>query len=122
VAAEYNTDPARVYITGNSQGGGGTWIMTARHADMFAAAAPCASSNDLRGMPFERFKTVPVLACVGERDVDERKIVQKFVVEKINAAGGSASYLEVPNGTHQTGIQMAMPQIFAFFGKYQKKQ
>jgi poly(3-hydroxybutyrate) depolymerase len=121
VAAEYHTDPSRTYITGNSQGGGGSWIMTARYPERFAAAAPCASSNDLRGLPFDHFKTVPVLTCVGQRDVDERKSVQKYVVEKINAAGGNATYLEVPNGTHNTGVEIAMPEIFAFFGRNQKK-
>ncbi|HEU0014232.1 MAG TPA: alpha/beta hydrolase-fold protein, partial [Longimicrobium sp.] len=34
---EYHTDPARVYLTGLSMGGYGTWSIAARHPGRFAA-------------------------------------------------------------------------------------
>lgn len=37
---DYNVDERRMYLTGLSMGGHGTWIMGARHADMWAAVAP----------------------------------------------------------------------------------
>ncbi len=39
---QYNIDPDRVYITGLSMGGGGTWNMSTRYPDRFAAAVPIA--------------------------------------------------------------------------------
>lgn len=39
---EYNIDPDRVYITGLSMGGGGTWNMSSRYPERFAAAVPIA--------------------------------------------------------------------------------
>jgi predicted peptidase len=42
VLAEQNADPDRVYITGLSMGGGGTWNMVSRYPDRFAAAVPIA--------------------------------------------------------------------------------
>ncbi len=40
--ARYNIDPARMYITGFSMGGGGAWNLFARYADRFAAGVPIA--------------------------------------------------------------------------------
>lgn len=39
---EYNVDPDRLYLTGYSSGGGGTWNMLSRYPDRFAAAMPVA--------------------------------------------------------------------------------
>jgi dienelactone hydrolase len=38
----FKTDPTRVYVTGHSMGGHGTWQMVSLFPDMFAAAAPSA--------------------------------------------------------------------------------
>ncbi len=46
---DYNVDPNRVYVTGLSLGGGGTWNMLNRFGDRFAAGlpiAPIAPSGD----------------------------------------------------------------------------
>jgi predicted peptidase len=37
---DYNVDGSRLYLTGLSMGGHGTWILGARHADLWAAVAP----------------------------------------------------------------------------------
>lgn len=38
--AEFRVDPDRVYLTGLSMGGHGTWYLAYRHPDLFAAVAP----------------------------------------------------------------------------------
>jgi predicted peptidase len=40
VLARYGGDPDRVYLTGNSMGGYGTWLIAARHPGTFAALVP----------------------------------------------------------------------------------
>jgi len=40
VIKESSVDPSRVYVTGQSMGGIGTWGILAKHADRFAAAVP----------------------------------------------------------------------------------
>lgn len=37
---EFHTDPARVYLTGLSMGGHGTWYLAYRHPELFAGVAP----------------------------------------------------------------------------------
>lgn len=38
--ADFNVNPNRLYVTGLSNGGGGTWNMISRYGDRFAAAVP----------------------------------------------------------------------------------
>ena len=47
IASElFNADPDRVYLTGHSMGGHGTWSIGAYHAGRFAAIAPSAGWRD----------------------------------------------------------------------------
>lgn len=43
----YKPDPQRIYLTGHSMGGHGTWYLGATYPDQFAAIAPCAGYPDL---------------------------------------------------------------------------
>lgn len=44
-------DDARVYITGESMGGAGSWLLASRHADTFAAVAPVFGGWEFRVAP-----------------------------------------------------------------------
>jgi predicted peptidase len=56
--AEFKVDPQRVYLTGLSMGGHGTWYLAYRHPEFFAAVVPiCGWVPE-----FERFRgSVPVV-------------------------------------------------------------
>jgi len=62
------TDPNRVYLTGISYGGFGTWYMASQHPDRFAAIAPVVGWGhpDLVSPLAER--PMPVWAFAGGRD------------------------------------------------------
>jgi predicted peptidase len=67
---EFHADPARVYLTGLSMGGHGTWYIAYRHPELFAAIAPiCGWVVDMdrfRGsvavVPAENGAALPALA------------------------------------------------------------
>lgn len=44
----YDHDPARVYLTGHSMGGHGSWVLSQTFPDKFAATAPCAGWVSMR--------------------------------------------------------------------------
>ncbi len=46
---QFNPDPARIYLTGHSMGGHGTWYLGATYAGKWAAIAPCAGYPTLIG-------------------------------------------------------------------------
>ena len=52
VKRAYNVDENRVYLTGLSMGGGGTWHLGLRYPDRFAAIAPVCAVGDLSLMTF----------------------------------------------------------------------
>ena len=47
-AQRFQLDEDRVYLTGESMGGNGTWLLASRHPDTFAAAAPVYGGWDYR--------------------------------------------------------------------------
>jgi hypothetical protein len=51
--ALYNVDENRIYLTGHSMGGGGTWHWGPKRAEVWAAFAPCAGwgGPDTKGLP-----------------------------------------------------------------------
>ena len=64
----YRTDPARVYLTGLSYGGFGTWFMASRHPERFAAIAPVVGWGHPDLMPPLAERNMPVWAFAGGRD------------------------------------------------------
>ena len=59
-------DTRRIYLTGLSMGGYGTWDLATRHPDWFAAAAPLCGGGDERQV--KRLVGLPVWAFHGEKD------------------------------------------------------
>jgi dienelactone hydrolase len=51
VERAYNVDPDRVYLTGYSMGGGGTWHLGLRYPDRFAAIVPVCAVADATLFP-----------------------------------------------------------------------
>jgi predicted esterase len=46
---QFNPDPQKIYLTGHSMGGHGTWYLGATYPDKWAAIAPCAGYPTLTG-------------------------------------------------------------------------
>lgn len=46
---KFNPDPSRIYLTGHSMGGHGTWFLGATYPDKWAAIAPCSGYPTLKG-------------------------------------------------------------------------
>lgn len=46
---KFNPDPQRIFLTGHSMGGHGTWFLGATYPDKWAAIAPCAGYPTLKG-------------------------------------------------------------------------
>lgn len=65
VATEFKVDRSRLYLTGISMGGFGTWYTAMAKPDIFAAIAPCCGG----GMPWNAaVLTMPIWAFHGDRD------------------------------------------------------
>lgn len=74
VARQYKVDQSRVYLTGLSMGGYGTWQLGLNHPDRFAAIAPICGGGDILPILLpdrkqtKRLKELPVWAFHGAKD------------------------------------------------------
>ena len=89
-------DPARVYVTGISMGGFGTWALLARESKEIAAAVPICGGGDVRYA--RRFKDVPVWAFHGEADSIISVEYTRAIIGALEKAGGK------PKSTYYPGV------------------
>lgn len=88
VSSKYNVDKSRIYLTGLSMGGWGTWKLAEEHPELFAAIAPvCGPVDRLFEFQLEKLKDMPIHIFHGGLDdvVDPNQsleIYQKLI--KIN--------------------------------------
>jgi predicted peptidase len=109
----YNVDKNRVYLTGLSMGGYGTWSIGAGYAERFAAIAPICGG----GQPFlaNKLKDVPVWAFHGAKDNVVPLSESQRMVDAINAAGGSAKLTIYPEAGHDSWTQTyANPEFYTW--------
>ncbi|PZQ58748.1 MAG: hypothetical protein DI570_17295 [Phenylobacterium zucineum] len=118
VEREFNIDPARRYLTGNSMGGGGTWWIGGRHVERWAAIAPGAYGG-VRPEDVPALSKLPIKLVVGERDDLMLERVRETLAT-LKAGGVNPDYVEVPGGTHASAFETELPAIFDFFQKHAK--
>ncbi len=82
----YNIDRNRVYVTGLSMGGFGTWSLLYHFPDRFAAGVPICGGFDPAAA--ERFVDVPIWVFHGAKDKAVPVSMSTDLVDAIKAAGG----------------------------------
>ncbi len=96
-------DPARVYITGQSLGGVGSWGAISRHPELFAAAVPVCGAWKVDDVP--KMLSVPVWAFHGEKDPTVPVHFSRDLTAAITKAGGTAKYTEYPGVGHDSWLK-----------------
>ncbi len=118
----YNIDPERVYLTGHSMGGGGTWILGLRHAEKFAAIAPIAASGRwVRSRHVKPHADLPVLFSQGAKDMVALAEPARRTAKLLSKYMTNFTYNETPDDTHNTIWYTALPSIFDFFDAHGRK-
>lgn len=93
-------DPTRIYITGQSMGGVGTWGAISRHSDVFAAAVPICGAWDVAEAP--KMVAVPVWAFHGAEDPNVPATYSREITKAIAESGGVVKYTEYPETGHDS--------------------
>ena len=98
VIRKYRVDKDRVYLTGASMGGSGTWALAAAHPEKFAAIVPmCGSGNPADARKLAR---LPIWVFQGAKDPVVRLESAREMVEAIKAAGGNVKFTVYPDAGH----------------------
>lgn len=98
VMRDENIDPARIYLTGLSMGGYGSWDLAARHPEWFAAVVPICGGGKTRTA--ERLKDVPIWAFHGTADKVVPEQQSRQMIDAIRRAGGTPAYSPLPGVGH----------------------
>lgn len=117
---EFHVDPARVYITGLSMGGHGTWYVAYRHPELFAAivpicgwvrefpqfrgSVPVVPGDSAAVMPnlVQRLGKLPVWIFHGEVDQVVNVNGSREPAAALKAAGGDVRYTELLGLNHNS--------------------
>jgi len=104
-------DTDRMYVTGFSMGGFGTWDMAHAYPDRFAAIAPIAGYGDRADMA--RIARLPVWAFNGARDYEGAEASHRAAVEALRAAGGQPRYTVYADADHDAWSRAyADPELY----------
>ena len=91
-------DEKRIYITGYSMGGFGTFAIVAREPELFAAAVPVAGGGN--PSKADSMKRVPFWVFHGDADTVVNVGQSRKMVEGLKKAGGKVEYTEIPGENH----------------------
>ena len=91
-------DKSRIYITGLSMGGYGTWDAISRKPQLFAAALPLCGGADIKQA--EKLKNLPIWTIHGDKDGAIPVSRSRDIVKALKEAGGKISYTEHPGAGH----------------------
>lgn len=119
VMARYAVDADRVYLTGLSMGGFGTWELAARSPERFAAIAPICGGGWRRWA--RRLTNVPVWAFHGDQDRAVPLADGKEMVEAVTAAGGDATLTVYPGVGHDSWTRTyENPEFYAWLLRHHR--
>ena len=93
-------DPGRVYLTGLSMGGYGSWDLAARMPERFAAVIPICGGGDEATAP--KLKALPIWCFHGDADAVVPVERSRTIVEAVKAAGGNVTYTELEGVKHDS--------------------
>ncbi len=101
--AELPIDPAKVYVTGYSMGGVGTFGMLAAYPDLFAAGVPICGGWYPEDAP--KFTNMPIWAFHGAADSIVSVSQTRNIISAIEKVGGAPKYTEYPGVDHNSWVR-----------------
>lgn len=102
ISKEYPIDLSRVYVTGVSMGGYGTWDLLARYPEKFAAGVPVCGGGDERTA--SKLAEIPIWAFHGALDDIVSPRQSRTMIQAIQKAGGKPGYTEYPDIKHESWV------------------
>lgn len=128
IIATHRVDPRRIYLTGLSMGGYGTWSLATKHPERFAAVAPiCGGGERIRLLLLGEsqrtaLKSLGIWAFHGARDGVVPLEESERMIKAVKAAGNASPKLTVyPDADHDSWTQAYNePELVSWFLKHSR--
>ncbi|MGD9646173.1 MAG: alpha/beta hydrolase-fold protein [Pirellulales bacterium] len=98
--AELPIDTDRLYLTGLSMGGFGSWALAAREPTRFAAVVPICGGGDPAWA--ETLRDIPIWVAHGGADRVVPPVKSREMVDALKAVGGHPQYTELEGVGHDS--------------------
>ena len=117
VVSRYRIDKERIYVTGSSMGGYGTWRLAAAYPDRFAAIAPICGG----GCPDDASSIAHLPIWVFHGAKDEAVLVKESeeMVAALENVGCNVKFTVYPNAGHDSWTETyENPELYEWFLKH----
>jgi predicted peptidase len=121
IQSKYKVDADRVYLTGLSMGGFGTWETATQYPERFAAIAPICGG----GRPYTaaRLKNIPTWVFHGEKDPVVPIKRSEEMVDALKTAGGDVKFTRYPDAGHDSWTKTYdNPELYEWFLNHTRGQ
>ncbi|MCL2647889.1 MAG: prolyl oligopeptidase family serine peptidase [Phycisphaerales bacterium] len=120
VSEKYRVDPDRIYLTGLSMGGYGTWQTAMWYPELFAAIVPICGIGDAADM--SRIKNLPTWVFHGDADPLVPFELDRLCVEALKSIGGNVKMTVYPGVGHNSWTQTyANPDVYKWLLEQKRK-
>jgi len=100
IGSKYKVDTSRVYVTGLSMGGFGTWRLAAYAPERLAAIAPICGGGETYWA--KQFAHLPVWAFHGAKDPGVPLERSQAMIDALKKAGGDPKLTVYPEAAHDS--------------------
>ena len=114
IVKNYRVDKSRIYVTGLSMGGRGTWAIAAHRPELFAAAAPICGGGDPKTA--SKLITIPFWVFQGALDNVHYPEESEVMIQALKKEGGEVRYTLYPELHHDSWtITYDNPDLYKWF-------
>jgi dienelactone hydrolase len=119
VTAKYRVDEDRIYVTGLSMGGFGTWELASKYPQRFAAAAPiCGGGNPELAW---NMRHIPVWVFHGAKDNVVSVSLSEAMVESLKKYNDKVKFTIYPEANHDSWTETYNnPELYSWFLQHSK--
>ncbi len=112
VASKLPIDDTRIYVTGLSMGGYGTWRLAAAHPERFAAILPVCGGGEPETMA-AKLRGVPIWAFHGAKDSVVPVSESEKMADAVTNAGGNVRFTVYADAEHDSWTQTySNPEVY----------
>lgn len=120
VKKNFKVDEKRIYLTGLSMGGFGTWSLAAAYPDRWAAIAPICGGGNVNFA--EKIKSIPTWNFHGDKDTAVNVKLSRDMIDALKKAGGDPKYTEYPGVGHNSwDAAYGTKELYTWLLKHQAK-
>lgn len=121
VIETHRIDTSRIYVTGLSMGGYGSWGLAYTYPDLFAAAVPICGGGEPEKAPL--MKEIPTWVFHGAKDTAVPLQRSQEMVDALEEAGGDVRFTIYPEAGHVEAWENAYgdPELWEWLAKQRQK-